>query len=294
MRISISHVSEYTYEGPSAPSVQALRLHPAPVHGQTVLSWTIEAPGFAQAATYTDGFGNRVDLVATPADLTTVRVAAFGEIETTDTGGVAGATGESLATEAYLRTNATTDASAEIVAMAEAARDPDRLATLHQLMAAIGAHMTYDPDSTHAQTTAAAAFAAKRGVCQDYAHIFISAARHLEIPARYVTGYLLLEDGSGSSAHHAWAESSVDHIGWVGFDATNDLCPTDRYVRLGSALDAASAAPIRGVRRQVGQETLRVEVGVREAGHSGAGHSGAGHSGAGQNGVEQNQSQTQQ
>ena len=268
MRISISHVSEYSYEGPSAPSVQALRVYPAPSNGQTVLSWTVEAPGFDKAATYIDAFGNRVDLVAAPADLTTVRIAAWGEIETADNGGVAGQTGESVAPGAFLRTNATTKASADIVAMAEASRDPDRLATLHTIMAAIGAHMTYDTDSSHAQTTAAAAFAAKRGVCQDYAQIFIAAARHLGIPSRYVTGYLLLEDGSGASAHHAWAEALVDHIGWVGFDATNDLCPTDHYVRLGSALDAASAAPIRGVRRRLGQETLTVRVAVRDNGQS--------------------------
>ena len=268
MRISISHVSEYTYEGPAAASLQALRLYPAPTNGQTVLSWTIDAPGYATAATYTDAFGNRVDLIATPSDRTTVLVSALGEIETTDTGGVAGLTGESAAPGAFLRVNAVTAASPEIAAMAEAARDPDRLATLHDLMAAIGSHMEYVPDSTDAQTSAAAAFAAKRGVCQDYAHIFIAAARYLQIPARYVTGYLLLDDEAGSAAHHAWAEALVDHIGWVGFDATNDLCPTDRYVRLGSALDAASAAPIRGVRRLIGAEKLNVRVSVHEIGQT--------------------------
>lgn len=268
MRISISHVSEYTYDGPPALMVQALRLHPAPSNGQTILSWTVEAPGYDTAATYTDGFGNRVDLVTAPSGLNVVRVVATGEVETTDNGGVAGWTDESVAPGAFLRFNPTTAASPEIVAMAESVRDPDRLATLHALMAAIGAHMTYVADSTDAQTTAAAAFAAGRGVCQDYAHIFIAAARHLKIPTRYVTGYLLLEDGSGAPAHHAWAESLVDHIGWVGFDATNDMCPTEHYVRLGSALDAASAAPIRGVRRQMGHETLTVQVAVRGVGQS--------------------------
>ncbi len=268
MRISISHVSEYTYEGPSAPSVQALRLHPAPANGQTVLSWSVDAPGIDKAATYTDAFGNRVELVAAPADRTVMRITAGGEIETTDNGGVAGLTGEFVAQGAFLRSNPIAAACPGIVALAEAARDPDRLATLHALMAAIGAHMTYETDTTDAQTTAATAFANRRGVCQDYAHIFIAAARHLEIPARYVTGYLLLDDGSGASAHHAWAEALVDHIGWVGFDATNDLCPTERYVRLGSAFDAASAAPIRGVRRQRGRETLTVQVAVRDLGQS--------------------------
>ena len=268
MHISISHVSQYVYAGPATVTLQALRLRPAAAKGQTVLHWTVDAPGIASAATYTDGFGNHVDLVASQTDSSTVVVSAHGEVETVDNGGVAGWTGEAVAPGAFLRVNAVTKVSPEIATLAEAARDPDRLATLHDLMAAIGKHMTYVPDSTDAQTTAAAAFAAGRGVCQDYAHIFIAAARHLEIPARYVTGYLLLDDGSGSSAQHAWAEALVDHVGWVGFDATNDMCPTDRYVRLGSALDAASAAPIRGVRRQKGHETLTVQVSVREIGQS--------------------------
>lgn len=266
MRISISHVSEYAYDGPAAATIQALRLTPAPSNGQTIVSWTIDAPGYASAATYTDAFGNRVDLVAPPADVTAVRVTVSGEIETTDNGGVAGWTGESVAPGAFLRVNPVTAAGPEIEALAESVRDPDRLATLHTLMAAIGSHMSYVTDSTDAQTTAAAAFALKRGVCQDYAHIFIAAARYLEIPARYATGYLLLEDGSEAPAHHAWAEALVDHIGWVGFDATNDMCPTERYIRLGSGLDAGSAAPIRGIRRQLGKERLTVRVAVREIG----------------------------
>lgn len=268
MRISISHVSEYSYDGPAASTVQALRLHPAAAKGQTVLHWTVDAPGFKDAATYTDGFGNRVDLVSGAAEATGVIVHAHGEVETEDNGGVAGWTDEAVAPGAFLRVNAITKASEAIAALADSVRDPDRLATLHDLMAAIGKHMEYVTDSTDAQTTAAAAFEAKRGVCQDYAHIFIAACRHLEIPARYVTGYLLLEDESNGAAHHAWAEALVDHIGWVGFDATNDLCPTERYVRLGSALDAASAAPIRGVRAALGTESLTVAVAVREVAQS--------------------------
>ena len=268
MRISISHVSEYRYEGPAASTVQALRLRPAAAKGQTVLHWTVEAPGIKDAAIYTDGFGNRVDLVSGAAEATGVVVHAHGEVETEDNGGVAGWTDEAVAPGAFLRVNAVTKASAAIAALADSVRDPDRLATLHDLMAAIGKHMEYVTDSTDAQTTAAAAFEAKRGVCQDYAHIFIAACRYLEIPARYVTGYLLLEDQSTGPAHHAWAEALVDHIGWVGFDATNDLCPTDRYVRLGSALDAASAAPIRGVRASIGTESLTVAVAVREVAQS--------------------------
>ena len=266
MRISIQHISEYSYEGSAGSAVQALRLTPAPVNSQTVLSWTIEAPGYATACSYTDGFGNRVDLVSAPSSLTVVRIVAGGEVETTDTGGVVGWTSEAVAPGAFLRVSPVTALSAEIEAMAATVRQKDRLSTLHALMGAINGRMTYVPDSTTPSTTAAAAFALGRGVCQDHAHVFITAARSLGIPARYVTGYLLLEDGAGAPAHHAWAEALVEDLGWVGFDATNDLCPTDRYVRLGSGLDAASAAPIRGVRRVEGRERLSVEVAVRGMG----------------------------
>ena len=268
MRIAITHLSEYSYDGPPAPTVQALRLTPTPVSGQTVLSWKIEAPGYLTACSYTDGFGNRVDLVSAPGDLSMVRVLAEGEVETTDTGGVVGWTGEAVSPGAFLRVSPVTALSPEIEAMAKALRTPDRLATLHALMNAVSERVAYVTDSTDAHTTAAAAFVDGRGVCQDHAHIFITAARSLGIPARYVTGYLLLEDGAGAPAHHAWAEALVEDIGWVGFDAANCLCPTERYVRLGAGLDAASAAPIRGVRRGAGGESLNVEVAVREIGQS--------------------------
>ncbi len=262
MRISVSHVSEYTYEGPQTSTVQALRLTPAPVKCQTVLSWTIDAPGFGTACSYLDGFGNHVDLVSAPADLAVVRVAAFGEVETTDTGGVAGWTDEAVAPGAFLRVSPITALSDEIEAIAASVRQANRLATLHTLMDALHERLEYDPGSSNAKTSAAAAFAAGRGVCQDHAHVFITAARSLGIPARYVTGYLVLHEQTGAPAHHAWAEALVEDIGWVGFDTTNAQCPTDRYVRLGSGLDAASAAPIRGFRRLAGQERLSVAVTV--------------------------------
>ncbi len=266
MRIAITHISEYRYDGPAGSAVQALRLTPAPVKGQTLVSWKVEAPGIDSACSYTDGFGNLVHLVSPPADSTVVRIAATGVVETTDTGGVSGWTGEAAAAGAFLRSTPMTTADTAIEAMAEAVRSDDRLATLHALMDAVSEHVAYEPGSTHAQTTAAAAFDAKRGVCQDHAHIFIAASRFLRIPARYVTGYLLLEDGAEAPAHHAWAEAYVDDLGWVGFDAANCLCPTDRYVRLGAGLDAASAAPIRGVRRMTGEESLTVDVDVQAVG----------------------------
>ena len=81
---------------------------------------------------------------------------------------------------------------------------------LHHLMEAIATRVVYDTDATHQETSAAEAFAAGQGVCQDHAHIFIAATRRLGIPARYVTGYLHVEGEGAAAAHHAWAEAFVD------------------------------------------------------------------------------------
>ena len=85
------------------------------------------------------------------------------------------------------------------------------------------------------------------------------------VPRLDLTGYLLLDDDGAapSVAQHAWMEGWIAELGWVGFDAANNLCPTDRYVRLTVGLDAASAAPIRGIRRGAGAERLEVAVAVR-------------------------------
>ncbi len=80
----------------------------------------------------------------------------------------------------------------------------------------------------------------------DYAHLFVGAARALGIPARYVTGYLV-GDGEEAAAFHAWAEAFDEKLGWIGFDAMLELCPTDRHVRMAVGLDALSAAPLRCV-----------------------------------------------
>lgn len=83
------------------------------------------------------------------------------------------------------------------------------------------------------------------------------------MPARYVVGYLLAQDTKLTETH-AWAEAWVPEIGWVGFDAANRLCPTDRYVRLGCGLDAADAAPIRGNVTGNSQERLSASVDISQ------------------------------
>ena len=126
-----------------------------------------------------------------------------------------------------------------------------------------GERVKYEVGATNPHTSAAEALQDGRGVCQDHAHIFISAARLLGLPARYVSGYFVTGD-EPSEAQHAWAEAFVEGLGWLGFDPANQVCPTDRYVRLACGPDAAAAAPITGNRRGGVDEVLDVFVEVQQ------------------------------
>jgi transglutaminase-like putative cysteine protease len=142
------------------------------------------------------------------------------------------------------------------------------LPQLHDLMGDVRDAIDYEIGASHAHTTAAEALKDGAGVCQDHAHVFISAARTLGIPARYVSGYMATAPGEVAEASHAWAEAHVPDLGWVGFDVANRVCPDERYVRVAVAMDVGGARPVKGIRRGPGQpnEHLRVEVLVDPAG----------------------------
>ncbi|MEC7819089.1 MAG: transglutaminase family protein, partial [Pseudomonadota bacterium] len=102
------------------------------------------------------------------------------------------------------------------------------------------------------------------GVCQDHAHIFIGAARMLDIPARYVSGYLMMDDRVEQDATHAWTEAYVEGLGWVGFDISNGISPDQRYVRVATGRDYRDAAPVTGISFGTASQELEVEVAVEQ------------------------------
>ena len=126
--------------------------------------------------------------------------------------------------------------------------------------------MTFDTDPTQAATTAAEAFALKRGVCQDFTHIFIAAARSLGIPARYVGGYFHRGDGVvEQDAGHAWAEAYVPELGWIALRSRQRHLPHRRPCAGRRRARLLGAAPVRGTRYGGGGEAMSVKVRVDQA-----------------------------
>lgn len=269
MRIRVVHETHYRYAQPARGLIQSLRLTPRDHDGQHVRSWRIEPSLDGRLSAREDGLGNVVHLFASEGPIESLTLRVSGEVDTHDTGGVVRGTVERAPETYYLRETGLTAADAAIRALADdaagAAADP--LDVLHRLCAAVHGTMTYDTGSTGVATSAAQAFALRRGVCQDLAQVLVAAARHRGIPARYVSGYFRRDDGvTDQEAGHGWAEALVPGLGWVGFDPANKICTTDAHLRLAVGLDYEGAAPIRGSRRGGGPETLSVSLRVEEPG----------------------------
>jgi transglutaminase-like putative cysteine protease len=138
-----------------------------------------------------------------------------------------------------------------------------------ELMTRMHADFVYDPEATTVSTPAVEAFAARHGVCQDFAHIMISSLRGLGLPAAYVSGYLrtIPPPGrprlEGADATHAWVSVWCgDEAGWIGFDPTNAIMVENDHIVLAVGRDYSDVAPIDGIILAPGVQTLKVEVDV--------------------------------
>jgi transglutaminase-like putative cysteine protease len=267
MLLRIRHETIYRYGEPVKSAVQKLLLTPRNCNVQRIVNWRIEVDRDCRLTQREDAFGNILHCFTADGPFDSLTTLVEGEVETFDTAGVVNGAVERFPPALYLRETAltTVDAPMRDFALQAAAGESCALDRLHALMAAVHKAMTFDAPATHVATPAAQAFALGHGVCQDFAHIFVACARALEIPARYVSGYLKRTDGDAQAAGHAWAESYVERLGWVGFDPAHKMSPDDSYVRVATALDYLGAAPIRGARVGGGDEKMEVRLKVAMA-----------------------------
>jgi transglutaminase-like putative cysteine protease len=269
MRLHIAHETVYRYDTPAKSAIELLRLTPRNHDGQFIVRWRIDVSEDCRLQAHEDAFGNITHSFTADGPLTELRIGVAGEVETQDTAGVIRGTLERFPPSLFRRETPLTKADAPIVNFAEDAAKTadDPLGRLHALQLRIFETFTFDPDPTHPATSAAEAFALRRGVCQDYAHVFIASARHIGIPARYIGGYFMrADDANTQEAGHAWAEAHVPDLGWVAFDPANGISATDAHVRVAVGLDYLGAAPIRGTHFGGAGETLAVSVHVDQAG----------------------------
>ncbi len=269
MLIRVSHLTSYRYQTPAASVIQILRLTPRNHDGQYITRWQVDVSADCRLDQHQDAFGNITHAFTADGPFDELSIQVEGEVETRDTQGIVRGAVERFPPSLYLRETPLTSpdpAIADFAAAAHTAAGGDALGLMHVMLDRLYEQMAFDTKASETSIPAADAFARKRGLCQDFAHILIAGARDLGIPARYVSGYCLRDDGvAAQDAGHAWAEAFIPELGWVAFDAAHGLCPTDGYVRVAVGLDSLSAAPFRGKRYGGGDEMLTVRLQVEQA-----------------------------
>lgn len=266
MNLKISHRTLYRYEGDVPYALQQLRLQPRTSDGQKVISWNVFTENGQQEVEFTDQHNNRVILMSFHSAGEDVSIVCEGEVETSDTAGIVGAQNDLAPLWYYQRSTMLTEAGPNVLALARSMREnfPKDVDLLHALSERIVQSVSYETGHTDATSTAEDALIMGKGVCQDHAHVFISAARAIGFPARYVSGYLMMDDVADQEASHAWAEVYVQDLGWVGIDVSNRISPDEKYVRIATGLDYSEAAPISGITFGGHTETMSVNLQVQQ------------------------------
>jgi transglutaminase-like putative cysteine protease len=269
MDLLITHQTTYHYKIPPKRVGLLLRMWPASFDGQEVQDWTVTANDTPVSNFSTNSFGDNEAYVQFTDLSTQLVIEATGRVTTVDQNGLISGLKCSVPPAIYLRSTILTMPNDAIRALGQSLGNGDLLVRLHALSAAVRELVEYRSGITTSKTTAAEALALGKGVCQDHAHIFVTAARSLGVPARYVAGYYRPGDAEGTLHEtHGWAEAMIDGLGWVGFDATNGVSTTDQYVRLCSGLDAHEAAPVRGAVFGTHQIGIDADVLISEASSS--------------------------
>lgn len=268
MRLTIDHRTTYRFSVPQGRVTQLLRLTPSGTDGQAVANWGIHVDCDARMRYGRDGFGNRTTMLYVDGPIDSIEIEVSGEVLTNSSGGMLHGSIEPLPPAVYLRSTPLTEGGA---ALAEFAADvvaalTDPIELMHTLNLAFHRRFALDRSRPVSGRSAAEAFTLDAATPRDFAQMFAAAARGLDVPARYVSGYSAACClGDTPPAPHGWAEAHVEGLGWVAFDPCTGLSADEAYVRVAVALDSAGAAPVAGSRLGEGDEELDVDLHVGRA-----------------------------
>ncbi len=273
-RIRIVHRTGFTYEQPATASYNEARMLPHSGGEQFVLQAGLDIRPGATQHSYLDYWGTRVstfevltphrELSVTATSLVEVRPSPVPRTELDWDELAEAALGTVTLIEASTLSSATTPPP-EVAALAGeiAAEGAPVGETALEICRAVGSSMEYVRGVTGVHSTASEAWAERKGVCQDIAHVALGALRSVGIPARYVSGYLHPDAGAAIGQtvigeSHAWVEWFAGE--WRGYDPTNLAEVGELHVLVGRGRDYSDVSPLRGVYAGPGASALFVTV----------------------------------
>jgi transglutaminase-like putative cysteine protease len=282
MFYAIRHFTRYRYSHPAWQSMMEVRMHPRSEGNQRCFIFQLSVNPRARIFAHTDARGNLVhhfDLPQRHRQLTiisdalvnldapqtipeTMEYGAWDEleqlVEKKDYW-------DMLMPSHFARTSPELQELAEEIGVRERdGRSP--LAFLQDVASGVYRSFSYVKKSTAVNSPIEHALKSRQGVCQDFAHIMITLVRNANIPCRYVSGYLYHSaensDRSSDGATHAWVETALPGLGWVGFDPTNNIIVGERHIRTAVGRDYADVPPTMGTMKGKAETELQVRVRV--------------------------------
>jgi transglutaminase-like putative cysteine protease len=277
---SIRHLTRFRYSQPVSESIMETRMHPRSDSNQHCLTFSLAVSPRCRVFTYRDHLGNNVQHFDIPGEHNQLVIVAESVVEqqalpdvpaflSQDAWGAldamvdAGDYWEMLLPSQFIEE---TPALTRLANQMEVHRRDDPLMLVQELNQRLFDYFEYVPRSTRVDSPIDEAIVSGKGVCQDFAHTMIALLRKVRIPARYVSGYLYRghedHDRSTPDATHAWVDVLLPHLGWIGFDPTNNLVAHHRHIRTAVGRDYADVPPTHGIFRGKTSSELYVAVHV--------------------------------
>jgi transglutaminase-like putative cysteine protease len=272
MLLRVQHETKLSYSDRVAETVFDVRMAPPSDEDQTNLGYRLRIEPAAPVTIYRDGFGNRVDLfnILSPYHELVIRATSvvrthrgsnpesrLAEIAWDDAPGQS----QALETFEYVQPSPLVKPCPLLDEFIASLPQPEGLLldVVQALTEAVRARLIYEKKVTSARSPVGEALRLGRGVCQDYAHLFLAACRGIGLAARYVSGYI---HQPGEIATHAWCQVWTGKNGWVDVDPTRSTVAGDDYIKLAVGRDYSDVPPNRGVWKGRADETIAVSVKV--------------------------------
>jgi transglutaminase-like putative cysteine protease len=279
MKLRITHLTEYRYAALVSGNSNELRLTPVQSRWQQVPFFLLRILPSTRLRKFQDFYGNQVtyfDVEEAHRQLVIEATSSVNTLDRYSEGEPASVPLEALKTaddegrlQPFLQPSGPVEVPPEIWRAAVDVRSnfTDVFALAKGLMDYVYRSCRYVPGVTDVHTTTTQFFEGRAGVCQDFSHLMLALCRSLQIPARYVSGYvydLKRKDIRGAHASHAWVEVWVPGSGWNGLDPTNNCLTHEHYVVVAVGRDYEDIAPVRGSFWGPAEREMRVSVHIEE------------------------------
>lgn len=271
----IQHITRYTYPTPAIDGINQILLFPIQDGFQEVQKHELHITNSPHVEEFFDHFGNKVGVFSIVKPHRELSIRSVIEVVTNEINLPDDATPADAQWQELQRLREEFPYM-DFLKREELDSKNEILATLQTLVSKADTPMTvgkrlaayifqtfeYQQGITSVETNVDEIWRIKAGVCQDFAHLMLIMLRKMDIPARYVSGYICPKnhDLRGEGATHAWVEAYIPFYGWLGIDPTNNCFVSDRHVRLAVGRNFSDCTPVKGTYKGSGEHTLEVSV----------------------------------